>query len=198
MKTVDVCFPLFIAVVAFCVATHQDKTDDIATDFESPLFADLPTLDETREEVIQSDLLTDGELPSPEPADSLPAGPDEPQPPTLGDPFPTATRFLESGNARRLVVLTADWCGPCQQYKANMQGFTVNKSFDADIQLIDYDRHRDTYNLLNRTNNLPQTLWLENGAIRYIAGAQSRAWLQAKLGDVTAQGAVCPKCGKIH
>lgn len=157
-----------------------------------------------REEVIQSDLprLEPTVLVGNDPTLLLPVGPAEQQA-SLSDQFPDASSLLGRGNTRRLVVLTASWCGPCQTYKGAFNGHDVSESFNAEIQLVDVDVYRHIYDAVRGKNSIPQTLWIENGIVQRAYGAQSAAWVAERLGKTTnqvmsAQLPLCPKCGRRH
>ena len=109
--------------------------------------------------------------------DSLPTGPDDE--PTLTDAFATTQSFFEVGNPNRLVVFSADWCGLCQTYKQNMTGFNVAESFDAEIQIVDYDKHPALAKLFSVTS-LPTTIYKGGRA----SGAMPRGWLESKMGTI--------------
>ena len=88
----------------------------------------FPKKQEPREEVIQvsSDDASGVSLPS-DPLD------DQPE---LTDTFATVAEFLEAGRPDRLIVFSADWCGPCQAYKQALAPWQPSESFDAKIQIV--------------------------------------------------------------
>lgn len=194
---------ILVFVVAILGAvTESPHLSEIGT--IAPKLNQPATPSTQREEVIQSDLprLNPTILAGNDPADSLPAGPVEQQA-SLSDQFPDASSLLGRGNTRRLVVLTALWCGPCQTYKGSFVGHDVSEAFNAEIQLIDVDKYRHVYDAVRGNNSIPQTLWLENGTVQRVYGAQSAAWVAERLGKATnqvvsAQLPLCPKCGRRH
>jgi len=93
----------------------------------------FPDTQEPREEVIQvsTDDASGVSLP-PEPSDDQPA---------LTDTFATVAEFYEAGQHDRLIVFSADWCGPCQAYKQLLAPWQPSEAFDAAIQIIDIDQY---------------------------------------------------------
>lgn len=111
---------------------------------------------------------------------------DREPPRTLSETFANPSDFFREGAPKRLVVLTADWCKPCQQYKQNMTGLNVSESFDAEIQLVDVDKYPHLWNLLRQSDSIPQTLLFDGNSITQFVGTQNNLWLQQKLGKQPA------------
>jgi thiol-disulfide isomerase/thioredoxin len=164
--------PLILGVLAFVIAPHnrefadqlQDVREVLQPTDTSSLF---PTTQEPREEVIQ--VLTEtagGSLP-PDPLD------DQPE---LTDTFATVAEFLEAGRSDRLVVFSADWCGPCQAYKQALSPWEPSESFDAKIQIVDIDRFPHLSRLFG-VQAIPATY---DGTNLFV-GAQSQAWLRSRI-----------------
>ena len=115
-----------------------------------------------------------GEVIESTPVSSLPTGPQQPQ---LSHSFTSVQDFMNAGNSKRLVVLTAPaWCAPCKLYQAQIGGLH-SESFDAKIQVIDIDKYPRLYRLLRGNQSIPQTFWIEGNAIHRVWGSQPREWL---------------------
>lgn len=165
--------PLFLGVLAFVIAPHDSEFVDQLQGVREVLQpADTSTLfpptQEPREEVIQvsTDDASGVSLP-PEPSD------DQPE---LADTFATVAEFLEAGRPDRLIVFSAEWCGPCQDYKRALEPWQPSESFYAKIQIVDIDRFPHLSRLFNVTT-IPAT---HDGANLFV-GAQSQLWLRSRI-----------------
>ena len=165
--------PLILGVLAFVIAPHDSEFADQLQDVREVLQpADtsslFPTTQEPREEVIQvSSTEASGVSLPPEPSD------DQPE---LADTFATIAEFLEAGRPDRLIVFSADWCGPCQAYKQALAPWKPSASFDAKIQIVDIDRFPHLSRLFNVTA-IPAT----HDGTNLFVGAQSQAWLSSRI-----------------
>ena len=164
--------PLILGVLAFVIAPHNSEFADQLQDVREVLQpADTSTLfpptQEPREEVIQVSTEASGVSLPPEPSD------DQPE---LTDTFSTIAEFLEAGRPDRLVVFSAEWCGPCQAYKQTLAPWEPSESFDAKIQIIDIDRYPHLSRLFN-VQAIPAT----HDGTNLFVGAQSQAWLRSRI-----------------
>lgn len=164
--------PLILGVLAFVIAPHDSEFADQLQEVREVLQpADTSTLfpptQEPREEVIQVSTETSGGSLPPDPLD------DQPE---LTDTFATVAEFLEAGRSGRLIVFSADWCGPCQAYKQVLKPWQPSESFDAKIQIVDIDRFPHLSRLFNVTA-IPAT----HDGTNLFVGAQSQAWLRSRI-----------------
>jgi len=165
--------PLILGVLAFVVAPHDSELAEQVRGVQKVLQpADTSTLfpdtQEPREEVIQvsTDDASGVSLP-PEPSDDQPA---------LTDTFATVAEFYEAGQHDRLIVFSADWCGPCQAYKQLLAPWQPSEAFDAAIQIIDIDQYPHLSRLFNVTA-IPAT----HDGTNLFVGAQSQMWLRSRI-----------------
>ena len=165
-------FPLLVTAVAFVIAPHDSELAEQVHGVQKVLQpADTSTLfpdtQEPREEVIQVSTETSGGSLPPEPLD------DQPE---LTDTFATVAEFLEAGRPDRLIVFSADWCGPCQAYKQTLAPWQPSEAFDAAIQIIDTDKYPHLSRLFNVTA-IPAT----HDGTNLFVGAQSQMWLRSRI-----------------
>lgn len=143
-----------------------------------------------RREVIQSNATQRDLNPKSLPLDPQQVEPDLPaaiavvpsSPAVLSDKFESVQQFMDAGLSTRLIVLTVPaWCVPCREYANIYKQFDASESFDAEIQVIDIDKYPQLYRLLNKSGQVPQTHWLQDGNRNWVTGKQSKAWLQVRL-----------------
>ncbi len=95
------------------------------------------------------------------------------------DDMVTIQPVTESKPRTRLLVFSATWCGPCQVLKAELNalknnGWNVDVSDTATIQIIDFDQHQDIAQKYGVTS-LPTTVRLVDDSVTHSrTGAMDR------------------------
>lgn len=90
----------------------------------------------------------------------------------------------------RVVMFTAHWCGPCQQFKQQeipkltAAGYSSGNQSAADIEFMDYERSRSEFNRL-QLRLLPAFVFVKGrNVVSKMQGYRSAGQIQAELNRV--------------
>lgn len=99
--------------------------------------------------------------------------------------YPTAFKRAQSGDKPLLVLVTADWCPPCQQMKATTIPNLISKNAFKDFHFatVDLGQEEKLARKLIGDRGIPQIILFEKGERRwekrYLRGIQSTASVEA-------------------
>ena len=105
--------------------------------------------------------------------------------------YRTAYESAQAGNRPLLVLVTAEWCPPCQRMKNTTMPELLSRDAFADFHFatVDYDRENDLATQLIGDRGVPQLLMFEKQdgkwIRRYITGYKTADTVEAFIAQAT-------------